>query len=439
MKFRIPTTLGNASIYFFGSALNGIVPLALAPVFTRHLTPEDYGLVATAMVLMNIFSIFQGINARGLIARVHFDKNSDHLRQIVSTATWFSLLLSIVLLALVFLFGEPLATFASFPANWLPWIVVLGFIAVVRGNYEGMLQARKEPLRFIANQSLECVLNAGLSVLLVVGLNWDWRGRMTGSLVAGGLVACLCAWGMAVRLGLLRFEMQRAALREILHFSIPLIPHVLGGWVMTMSTRLFLNNMASVADTGLFSLAYNLAGPLNIATASFNKTFYPWLFEKLSHEEQLDKVRLCRRLLLLAAAMPVGGALFGLGVNTILPWLVGPEFYGAAPYVFWLSLAMATQGIYMIFGNFIIYSKKTHLMAWQANFLGGLVVLISCPLLISWLGPIGAAIANFLGVAASAVGCLVASLSAFPMPWKQALLSWVSRKTAKNSSRNNLP
>ena len=107
----------------------------------------------------------------------------------------------------------------------------------------------------------------------------------------------------------------------------------------------------------------------------------------------------------------------------MLPLFVGDRFYGAADYVTWMALTYAVQGVYFIFGNFVVYSKKTSLMTWRADFLGGLVLLIACPILSRWNGPVGAAQATCLAFAASAIGCITAAQKAHPMPWGSAMAS----------------
>jgi O-antigen/teichoic acid export membrane protein len=428
--FAASTFLGSAGIYFAGSLINGLLPLALVPVFTRYLTPEDYGIVATCMVLMNIFIIFQGLNSYGLITRGHFDGNFPAQRRLVSTSI---LMTTAITGALLILCLTPLrlrlGEWAEFPASWLPGVLFLGFFSVLQNNYQVLLQARKEPWHFIGNQTLGSFLNMGLSLWLVVGMGWAWQGRLFGLLLGGAAISVVCLWGFIRRLGLLRVEFSKQSLHEIFSFGIPLIPHVLGGWVMTMSARLYLNNMASVADTGLFSLAFNLTSPVNMVIGALSRTYRPWLFEKLGNPNELDEVALCRQLLLASASILFAGLIFGIGVALVLPFIVGAKFLGAAPYVFWLSLTMAFSGVYFIFGNFVVYSKRTSLMAWRADFLGGIVVLISCPIFIHIFGPVGAAVSNCLGYVATTIGCITAARIAHPMPWGRALKSILWKAT----------
>lgn len=407
------------------------MPLVLAPIFTHYLAPEDYGIVATGTVIMNIFIIFQGLNASGWIARAYFAEDRNYLRDLVSTSTWASFVLTGILILLTISLKNPLSRLTEFPAAWLPCIVILGLFSITQSNYTALLQARKEPFRFVMNQTADNIINASVSVILIVFLHWNWKGRIAGMLVSGSVISLICLRGFFTRLHLLEFKFSWSSLRELVHLGVPLIPHIAGGWVMTMSSRLYLNHMASVADTGLFSLAFSMASPLIIITASFNKTYYPWLFSHLSSENPVNKVRLCHKLMFTVAVLLAAGVLFGFMGGVILPLIVAAKFRPASPYVIWLSMAFALQGVYFVFSNLVIYSKQTHLMSWRANFLGGVVVLISCPVLIKMIGPIGAAVANCLGVFSSVIGCIVASRIAYPMPWKEAFMSLLPHKISR--------
>ena len=297
-------------------------------------------------------------------------------------------------------------------------------LTVVQNNYLSLVQARSEPLRYISIQTVSGLFNLGLSVLLVVQFHMDWHGRMWALIAAQGIVALVCLHGLTFRLGLLRPLFLRSFYRQIITFGIPLIPHAIGGWVMTMAARLYLNNMATVADTGLYSVAFNLTSPLALLLGAANSAYLPMLFQMLSNKDGCDKVRLCRILLGVIASLPILAVLCAVGVRWILPLLVGQRFYGASDFVMWMALTYAMQGIYFIFGNFVVYSKRTSLMTWRADFFGGLIMLVACPILIRLNGPLGAAQAACLAFAGSTLGCISAAQKACPMPWRQALLSF---------------
>ena len=420
--FQSPFFRGSFT-YLSGSILNSALPLLVVPVLTRYLSPADYGLVATSTVLTQILIVFIGLNAYGLVARSHFDDDPAGLRRLVSTSVLLSLAVAALLLGLAFLLGGPVARITQFPAAWLPAVILIALASVFQGVYLGLVQARSEPLLYISVQTIGGVLNLGLSLLLVVQFGMDWRGRMWALVLSLSAVALFCLHGLIFRLGLLRPVFHGTACRQLMAFGVPLIPHVIGGWVMTMAARLYLNNMASVSDTGLYSLAFNLTSPLSMIIGAANNAFMPTLFQRLSGKEAFDKVQFCRVLLGVALALPLLALLGAMAARFALPFLVGRKFYAASEYMTWMALTYAVQGVYFIFGNFVVYSKQTSLMTWRADFLGGVVLMIACPVLIRMNGPIGAAQATCVAFTASTLGCITAARKAYPMPWGTALMS----------------
>lgn len=425
-QFRSSVFIRSSFVYLMGSVINSILPMLLLPVLTRYLTPTDYGIVATSTVLVQIFTVILGLNAFGLISRSHFDNDPHAQQRLVSTSILLAVILSGALWLLILPSSDLLENATKFPAAWTSVLILIALTSTIQTTYLGLVQARGEPRRYVWLQIISTTLNLLLSVFLVVAFGMDWRGRMLALIIAGVVMALISLYGLASRLDLLRFSFDKNSLRALLSFGLPLIPHFIGGWVMTMVARLYLNHLATVADTGLYSVAFNIASPIALLVGAANQAYVPALFSKLSDPAALNKLRLARILLLGAAALPVLAVLYGMAAYWFLPVLVGPKFHGATAYIFWLGLGFAIQGIYFIFGNFVVFSKRTSLMSWRADFLGGIAMIIACPVLIYLNGPIGAAQATALAFSVSCVGCFIASRMAYPMPWKEAVLSLVA-------------
>ncbi len=475
---RSPSFLRSSGGYFGASLLNALLALALVPILTRHLSPYDYGVTATATVIIQIATALISLNAYGLIIRENFTASAAAQSALVSTSVILAALFAGILGVLFAFGGGLMGKMTGFPGGWVWTLAFLAFAQVLQSITLGLFQARSEVFRFGFYQVFNSGLNLGLAILFVVGLGMDWRGRMLAMLATAGICILLFLRELGGRFHLLRPRVNRDALKQLTHFGLPLIPHFLGGWVMTMSPRLFLNHLASVSDTGLYSVAYNLASPLAMMIGAANQAYVPALFKKLAGWEAVERstldarrsttenalhgsppcpssagmppsdspltadispldpmppverrtssvgqqqVHFCRLLLLTAFSLPLFAVLLYFGVRWILPWLVGPKFQACAPYVFWLALAFALQGIYFVFGNFVFYSKKNFLLTWRSDFLAGGVTLLLCPLCIHYWGGLGAAVATTAAFGISCVGCITAARKAHPMPWGLAL------------------
>ena len=181
---REQSFLKSSITYLVGSGISGFIPLLLLPILTRYLSPTDYGIVATSMVLVQMLTLFVGFNTSGLIARGHFDRDLDSHKRLVSTNIILAGILTIILTVVLVIVRDPVEEVSKFPASWVPVMVVIAFFAVVQSIYLVILQTREEPKRYVFMQVLLTGLNLGLSVILVVGTGMDWRGRIIATLIA---------------------------------------------------------------------------------------------------------------------------------------------------------------------------------------------------------------------------------------------------------------
>mgnify|MGYP000050055495 CR=1 FL=1 len=69
--------------------------------------------------------------------------------------------------------------------------------------------------------------------------------------------------------------------KEIISFGIKLIPHAIGGMIITLINRFFLVELISEDANGFYSLAFQLTSIVGFVTLSINNASVPYLFESL--------------------------------------------------------------------------------------------------------------------------------------------------------------
>lgn len=70
-------------------------------------------------------------------------------------------------------------------------------------------------------------------------------------------------------------------MKEAASFGVPLIPHIMGGFLLMTVDRAVIGSVLSLDAAGYYMVAAQIAGILGIALDSVNKAYVPWLFEKL--------------------------------------------------------------------------------------------------------------------------------------------------------------
>lgn len=409
------TLVQSAGVYTLANAINAAIPFLLLPVLTRYLTPADYGMVSMYGVLISFVTPFVGFNVEGAVARQYYER--DQVDMTVYVSSCFAILLcSTVAVFIIFnALAAPLSRLTTVPQQWLWTVVLVCFMQFICRMILVLWQVRVMPSRYGTFQILQTALNAGLSVVLVVVVGMAWQGRLIGQIIAVFVFAGI-ALVILFRDGWLKFEVNKQYLRNALNFGVPLIPHTLGGVIITMTDRLFITKMVGLEATGLYTVGYQIGMIISILQDSFNKAYVPWLYERLKMDDITIKIRLVKITYLYFIVIIGISLLLGLIAPWFLAFFVGKQFTDSAIFVVWIALGYAFNGMYKMVVNYIFYAQKTAILAW-ITFATALVNVVLNYIFISFNGAIGAAQATTLTFALSFVATWLFSNKAYKMPW----------------------
>lgn len=407
---------GSALIYSATSALTGLVPILLLPLLTRLLSPSEYGVVAMYTVFAQMMSLVTGLSVHGAIGMRYFDRESLDFPRYVGTCVAILVASASAMLVLVFLTSSYLERFTEIPALWLLIAVLSSAFAFVAQIQLVVWQSAKKPFYFAGLRVGQAGLDIGLSLLFVVTLGLSWQGRTGGMALAAalcGIAALFLLW----RGGWMRLSFDRDYARSALKFGLPLVPHVIGGFLITTIDRFMITNILDVASTGIYMVAVQIGLAGLLVTDAVNRAVSPWLIEALQvHDAARDKliVRLSYAYFILLLA---GGYLGGLLAPPVFAVLVGEQFRAAGPVLVYITLGQAVGGIYLILSNYIFYAGRTGTLALITLSSGLLNVLMSYWLLTT-RGIEGAAQSFLLAQIVLCLGAWWLANKVRPMPWR---------------------
>jgi O-antigen/teichoic acid export membrane protein len=405
----------HAATYTVSNFSVALVPFLLLPALTRHLSPLDYGFVALFAVVLSTFTVLISLNLHGAITVRFFDSRGFDAKTYVSTCCRLVLLAAFAFALLSVLLGSPLESALSLPKKWI-WLATLAAaMQVMVLILLAILQSNKRPAPYGGLRFSQALVEAGLSLFLVLVLAWSWQGRLLAIAVSSALVGGASIYILARNQWLVR-SFDRAAARDALWYGLPLMPHALGGLVLGMADRLLVAHHLDLTSTGLYFVAVQTGLVVGIAADAFNRAYSPWLMEVLvKHDLQRDL-----RIVKLTYAYFAGITTVAILLGWLLPWLfgvmVGPEYQDAAPIARYMLLGNAFTGMYYMVTNYIFFTGHTGRLSLLTMSVGlGNLALMSY--LLRAQGLQGAAIAFMLGQAALFIGAWLLSASSRKMPW----------------------
>ncbi len=405
----------GAGIYAFFSMINSAIPFFLLPVLTRYLTPTDYGIISMFLVLVGLSRPFIGINLHGAISVKYFDRADVDFPKYIGNC-FLLLFISLAIVSGVFwLFAGPISELAAFPGNWLWAVVFVAFGQYLILVLMTLWQVQKKPVSYGIYQILQTVANLSITIFLVVLLGKNWQGRVEAQIIT---MFCFALFGFIwlYKNGWVKFAYDKAYVGNALRFGVPLIPHALGAIAITYTDRLFITNMVNVAETGIYTVGWQVAQIIGLLAMSFNNAYKPWLYERLKKNDFELKVKIVKFTYLYFVAILA----FAVSLAFLMPWFlrffVGQDFVTAGIYVLWIAIGCAFSGMYYMVANYIFYAEKTHILAW-VTFITALTNIGLNYFFIKKNGAIGAAQATALAFFMSFILTWLLSAKAYKMPW----------------------
>lgn len=412
---------GSAGIYLGANVLNAGVPFLLLPVLTRVLSPADYGAIAMFGIVLSIMGAFTGLSVHGAISVRYFQMDKERLAEYVGACMAVLLVSTTLVFMTVLLFAQPAIELSGLPLDWLLVAIVLSGLQFIANIRLVLYQVGGQAIRYGAFQIGQTVLNAVLSLFLVLSVGLAWQGRLIGQATAMALFGATAFYLLRRDGLLLRPQNLKPLVADALRFGLPMVPHTLGALLIVAVDRIVITKLLGLATAGIYMVALQMGQIVGLLTDSFNKAYAPWLMKRLADKENVPRKAIVR------GTYVYFGVVIGVALTIsalapwLLPYLVGKSFASAAYLVIYTTLGFAFSGCYYMVTNYIFFESKTALLAGVTATVG----LLNVPLTIALVkmnGAAGAGMAFMLTQLASFACTWWLAHRTHPMPWLRAIV-----------------
>jgi O-antigen/teichoic acid export membrane protein len=348
----------NGFLSLFGSILIRAVDLISIPVFTRLLDTSTYGRVSVFTTYVQIFIVMLSLNFHGCVPRAALEYKKEK-KQYYCATLLFSMLwtaLVITLFNVFYIWTEELLSMSRIEFNILLIYSFSFYIIQYKSNEYIFNFQYKNNIIMSFGMALG---GLGLSVLLVVTLFSE--DKFLGRIIGTAIPAVMIAFVVFVRY--LKDGMggkKREYIKYALKFGVPLIPHNLSHMILSNSDRIMIQSMNGNAQSGVYSLTYNVGLMLHVITEGVGNVWRPMLYRYLE-EEKWQIVRRYTRIYL------IGYTIITVGVIAVSPEIIkiisAKTFWDGINLVVWVCLATYFVFVYQLFSNVEFYLKKTPIIS----------------------------------------------------------------------------
>ncbi len=419
---RLATT---GAAYTAASVLSKLIAVALLPLYTRYLTPADYGVAEVLFAAVVAASIVIRFGVIEAVLRFYYKAGEDPGRVVATSFAalfWFGTAAALIAMP----FATPISeALLDRPATDLARIAIAGLWVLTLHEYLLTLFRLEERARAFFTVTIANVLAAiALTVALVVGAEEGARGLLLGSYVSG---AAFVLGLIVVHRRSLSLRFERPLLRRMLRFGLPTMPAELSLYALNFVDRIIIIRTVGATEAGLYSLAIKFSQAVNVLVRGFQLAWPPLAYS-IRDDDEARRAYAAVVTWFLAACAAVVLAMW-LFSRWIARALAAPDFFTSYEAVGLISTAVTLYALYMVQLVILGRTGRTE-FNFPATGAALVVNVVLNLILVPPLGIVGAGIAlvvSYLVVVALMYGF---TQRLFPVPYEWARLARVVIVTA---------
>lgn len=343
----------------------GFVPLAvsvfLLPLYTTYLSPAEYGIVTATNVTLTFVTLAITLGLDAAFGRFYFDYLDDPRGRyrLLGTSLYSIGALTLGLCLVFTVAGQPLFNllWKGLSFRTYGWLVVLGALGQVVYGVLFLWFRNAEDLRGAVGISLLTTAASTMgSALAIVTLRGGPFGAVAGKAI--GFAAGVLPFAVA----LLRrspLTIDRALLRKLFEYGLPLVPYTVIAYVMFNGDRILVQRWFDLTTLGLYALAATLISPMEIVLQSGQQAVQPMFYRLLERRHPGAELRIGRFYVALVLANIVALAAVVIVAPPVLAMFRGAKYVGSAQFVPILALSQVFRTQYNAAAFSLFQSKYT--------------------------------------------------------------------------------
>ena len=384
-KGKYRRLLDNTAVIAAGQIGSKVLVYLLTRLYTSVMTSSEYSvasnLTETATLLIPLISL--GIGE----AVFRFAMDKSYSKKDVFTSGYAAFLMG------AFLFAAAIPVLCSIPYfEGLEWLIVTYVISSILHTICSQFIRAQGQFRLYALQGLlNTVLTITCNVIFLIPLNMSYVGYVLSVSVADLLSMIF----IFVSARLWQYfdigSVTSATLKDMLKFSIPMIPTTIFWWVTNVSDRFMITYFVGDSVNGLYSAAYKIPTLLMVLSGIFINA---WRNSAIDEKDSKEYKSFYERVFDMFSGIIFIIASGIIAFTFLLTYIMfAPDFRSAWIYIPVLTCAMVFFNFVSFLGSVYVVSKKT-VWSFITSLAGALLNVVLNFLLIPIIGAMGAALAT---------------------------------------------
>lgn len=368
----------------FGTTILGVI---LVPLYTNYMSTAEYGIadlvlnLASMMLPIVTLSIMDGI--------VKFSLDGEHDSKQVFGISFLVCMVGIGLVCI----GSPLV----YKYGQIEEYTFFFYLILITNIFNNLFLAYTKALQNIKWYTVLALLRTLTmlvsNIVMLTIFKLGIKGYLSSYIIANavscaGAFICNKLWA-----NMNICHIDRENMKEMVLFSLPLIPNNFSGWAMTSMDKYMLTYMMGAGYNGLYTVAHKIPSVVNMFSSVFNQA---WNYSALEEQQSDDYKKYYKGVFRIYSSylFILASAVLCIIRPVMLIW-VGSEFRQAwrySPYLLIAIIFSCFEGFYV---PLFVTTQKTNFL-FISTLIGAIVNFVLNWRLIPLWGINGASLATVI-------------------------------------------
>lgn len=377
----------NISYITIGNFASKILSFFMVPFYTAVLTTNEFGVADLMTTTVNLLMPFFTLLVSEALLRFSLDKAYDK-----TTVCSTGLALLLIGTSVFFVFSPIIFLFKSLSSFYILfalYYVATAFHSAIAYFARGVEQVKVYSIAGVFHTFTFILLN----ILFLTGLKIGVTGYLL-SMILSSVISSLYLILGARLYNYVNFKkIDKKLVRDMLLYSVPLIPNALSWWISNSSDKYLLTFICGISVTGIYSVSQRIPSLFATVSTIFMGAWQISAYEDFGSEESRKFFSNVYRFYSSANILMVSFLI--CFTKPLSRLLFSNDFYIGWQFVPVLLIAFLFHSMSSFLGTVYTSAKKTKQMLYT-TLIGAILNIVFNAALIPWIGAQGAAIATLL-------------------------------------------
>lgn len=337
----------NTAIFTLGNLATRFIAFFLVPLYTNVLSTSEYGTIDLVATISTVAVPIITLNIMESVMRFNLDKdaNKERITKIGITILICGAIVGLLIIPIISLWDK---------VN--DYSLLIYFYVICSASSQVFLcdlRGKELLVLFSIGNILNTLLIAVFNIVFLLLFKWGIKGYLLAYTLASAIVA-IYAFIVGKGYKAIRATIDNTKMKEMLKYSVVLIPNSFMWWIMNSSDHVMVTSMIGAAANGIYAISYKIPNLISIITGIFNQA---WSYSAIREEEASDSDEYTNRIY-----FSLRGVVFMIGicmlavVKPFLKWYVADAYFNAWKYTPFLVVGC----VYLTMATFMSTSYTVH-------------------------------------------------------------------------------